>query len=108
MNAKARGVAAANHGLITRTQALDAGMSPLYIGHALATGEFVGVRRGVYALGDVWASLDDYGGRQRLRTRAAILAMRRGWVASHDSAAYEHGLAILEPPDPHVHITRPG
>jgi hypothetical protein len=34
--------------------------------------------------------------------------MRRDWVASHDSSAHEHGLPILEAPDPHVHITRPG
>ena len=53
-------------------------------------------------------SLDEYGGRPRLRTRAALATMRRGWVASHDSSAHEHGLEILNPPDPHVHITRPG
>ncbi len=108
MNIKAAAVAAANHGLITRAQALDAGMSPLSIKHALSSGELVSVRHGVYALGDVWAGLDEFGGRQRLRTRAAICTMRRDWVASHDSSAYEHGLAILEPPDPHVHVTRPG
>jgi hypothetical protein len=108
VNTKARAVAAANHGLLTRAQALDAGMSPLDIRHALTTGELVSVRHGVYALGEVWAELDEYGGRQRLRTRAAIRTMRREWVASHDSAAYMHHLPILEPPDPHVHITRPG
>jgi hypothetical protein len=108
MNLKARAVAAANHGLLTRAQALDAGMSPLSIGHALRSGELVWVRRGVYALAEVWSGLDEFGGRQRLRTRAAILTMRRDWVASHDSAAHQHRMAILEPPDPHVHITRPG
>jgi hypothetical protein len=27
---------------------------------------------------------------------------------SHDSAAHEHGMDILVPPEPHTHITRPG
>ena len=108
MTTRARAVAAANHGLITRAQALDAGMSPLSIKHALVKGELVPVRHGVYALGDVWEALDEFGGRQLLLARAAIRTMRREWVASHDSSAHAHHLPILVPPDPHVHITRPG
>lgn len=108
MTIKARAVAAANHGLLTRAQALDAGMSPLSIKHALVTGALVSVRHGVYALGDVWGALDEFGGRQLLQARAAIRTMRREWVASHDSSAHAHRLPILVPPDAHVHITRPG
>jgi len=62
----------------------------------------------VYADAEVWDALDEHVGRHRLRTRAAVAIMRRGWVGSHDSAAHELGLEILNPPDPHVHITRPG
>jgi hypothetical protein len=108
MNAKAQAVMAANHGLITRAQALDCGLSSADIRHQLHTGVFILVRRGVYADAVVWNDLDEHVGRPRLRTRAALATMRRGWVASHDSAAHELRLAILNPPDPHVHITRPG
>ena len=108
MNVKAQAVMAANHGLITRPQALDAGLSSAEIRHLLGIGALILVRRGVYADAEVWNSLDDYVGRPRLQTRAALATMRRAWVASHDSSAHEHGLEILNPPDPHVHITRPG
>jgi hypothetical protein len=99
---------AANQGLITRAQALDCGLAAAEIRRCLRSGELVVVCRGVYAHGDVWASLDEFVGRPKLRTRASIRTMSRGWVVSHDSAAHEHGLPILAPPDPHVHITRPG
>jgi hypothetical protein len=108
MNVKAQAVMAANHGLITRPQALDAGLSSAEIRHLLRSGVLVLVRRGVYAHAQVWNSLDEHVGRPRLQTRAALATMRRGWVASHDSAAHEHELEILQPSDPHVHITRPG
>jgi Transcriptional regulator, AbiEi antitoxin len=108
MNAKAQAVMAANHGLITRAQALDSGLASAEIRHLLRIGVLILVRRGVYADADVWNALDVHVGRPRLQTRAALATMRRGWVASHDSAAHELELAILNPPDPHVHITRPG
>ena len=108
MNVKAQAVMAANHGLITRAQALDCGLSSLEIRHLLRSDGLVLVRRGVYADAKVWDDLDEYVGRPRLQTRAALATMRRGWVASHDSAAHEHGMEILNPPTPHVHITRPG
>ncbi len=108
MNVKAQAVMAANHGLITRPQALDSGLSSAEIRHLLNTGVLVLVRRGVYADAEVWNSLDDYVGRPRLQTRAALATMRRGWVVSHDSSAHENAMEILNPPDPHVHITRPG
>jgi hypothetical protein len=105
---KARIVMASQQGLLTRTQALDAGLSPTTIRHLVRTGVLVIIRRGVYADGELWRSLDAYRGQPKLRTRAAILTMRRTWVASHDSAGHEHELDLLLPPDPHVHITRPG
>ena len=108
MNVKAQAVMGANHGLITRSQALDCGLMPADVRHLLRRGVLVLVRRGVYADAQVWHELDEFVGRPRLRTRAALATMRRGWVASHDSAAHELGLEILNPPEPHVHITRPG
>jgi len=105
---KARVLMAANQGLLTRPQALDAGLSPSAIRHLVNTGQLVVLRRGVYADGELWRSLDVHRGQHRLRTRAALLKMRRSWVVSHDSAAHELELDILLPPEPHVHITRPG
>ena len=108
MDLTLRGVLAAHQGLVTRPHLLDAGISLQYIRHLLETGELVWVRRGVYADGGHWRSLDEWVGRPRLRTRAAVLTMRRGWVLSHDSSAQEQELQILKPPEPHVHVTRPG
>src|SRR5690349_24626947 len=99
---------AANHGLITTAQARDCGLTTSRIAFLVRSGPLVVVRRGVYADGEVWNALDEDRGRHRLRTRAATMRMTRAFVASHDSSAHEHGLEILNPPDPHVHITRPG
>ncbi|HEX5086748.1 MAG TPA: type IV toxin-antitoxin system AbiEi family antitoxin domain-containing protein [Nocardioides sp.] len=99
---------ASQRGLLTRNQALDAGLSPTTIRHLIRTGVLVIVRRGVYADGELWRSLDPYRGQHQLRTRAALMTMRRSWVVSHDSAGHEHELDLLLPPEPHVHITRPG
>ena len=99
---------AANHGLITTAQARDCGLTTTHIGMLVRTGKLVVVRRGIYTDGETWEALDEDRGRHRLRTRAATMRMTRAFVASHDSSAHEHGLEILNPPDPHVHITRPG
>jgi hypothetical protein len=99
---------AANHGLITRPEALDLGVSPLDIAYLIRCGEWVIVRRGVYAEAQLWHSLDEHAGQPLLRARAALRKMRRTWVLSHDSAAHAMGMAIVSPEDPFVHITRPG
>lgn len=108
MNTRARAKAASQSGLLTRREALDAGMLPSEITASIRHGELVVVRRGVYADATVWAALDVHRGRPRLEARAAVRTMHRGWVLSHDSAAHELGLELLRPAQPHVHITRPG
>ncbi len=95
-------------GLITRVQALDLGVDPQTIRHLLASGAWVPVHRGVYADAEVWNALDAWRGRPLMRARAAVLTMRRSWAFSHDSAAHAHGLEMLAPEDPKVHITRSG
>jgi hypothetical protein len=99
---------AEGRGVLTRLQALDHGLTPSRIDHLVRTGEWIAVRRGVYTPESLWAELDEWRGRPRLRTRAALASLRRGFVVSHDSAALELGLAVLPAPEPHVHITRPG
>ncbi|WP_372733903.1 hypothetical protein [Nocardioides sp.] len=108
MNIRARATLAANHGLITRPQLMDAGVSTASIKNLIRRRALVIVRRGVYADGEMWDSLPSARERHRLRTRAATIHMRRDFVLSHDSAAYELGLEILEPPRPLVHVTRFG
>ena len=108
MDLRITGLIASGQGLVTATQLLDNGVSPTTIRHLVRSGELVVVRRGVYADGEAWRALDEQRGRHRLRTRAAVATMRRNFVISHDSAAHEHELDILVPPDPHVHITRAG
>ena len=98
----------AETGVLTRAQVLDLGVPPSEIRRLLRRGEWVVVRRGVYTTREIWEALDEYVGRPRLRARAVIATLRRGWVLSHDSSAHEHGMAILTPRDPHVHVTRPG
>ncbi len=95
-------------GVLSRSQVLDLGVAPGEIRCQLRRGSWRRVRRGVYTTAEIWEGLDEYVGRPRLRARAAILQMRRGWVLSHDSAAHEHGLPILRPREPFVHVTRPG
>src|SRR3954468_9144873 len=99
---------AANAGLITTGQARDCGLTTTHIRFLVRTGKLVVVRRGIYTDAELWESLDEDRGRHRLRTRAATKRMSRTFVASHDSSAHELGLEILNPPDPYVHITRPG
>jgi len=108
MNAKAMAVMAANGGLITRAQAHDCGLTTTAIRHLVRSGRWVAVRRGVYVDGELWNELDEFRGRHRIRTRAAMKTMRRAHVASHDSAAYEHGLELLTPTEQFIHVTRPG
>jgi hypothetical protein len=96
------------HGVLTREQLLDLGVAPSEIRRMLRQGRWIRVRRGAYTTAEIWEAADAHIGRARLRTRAAVLQMRRGWRLSHDSAAHELELTILRSEDPLVHVTRPG
>ena len=99
---------AAQHGLILRRQALASGMSADDVARRLRRGQWVAVRWGVYANSAHWDSLDGHVGKPRLEALAASLGMVMPHVISHDSAAYLHGLPILEATPRLVHITRFG
>jgi hypothetical protein len=96
------------HGLITRRQALLSGLDAGVLRHLLRSGEWVTVRRGVYATSVHWEALDPYVGRPRLEVWAATLVTKSFHSISHDSAAYLHGLPILEASPRLVHVTRVG
>lgn len=99
---------ATQHGLITRPQALDAGLSPKQVRQLVAGGQWVAVRRGVYVDHDAWEELDRWTGRPRLGSLAAGLATSTPHVFSHDSAADLLGLPIVRGRPELVHMTQPG
>ena len=87
-------------GLVTRQQALAAGMTAAQIENRVATGRWVVVRRGVYALAGVPPSADQ-------AVLAATLAAGRDAAASHLTAARLWGMRFPTPVEIHV-TTRPG
>ena len=100
-------LAATQHGLVTRAQAISRG----YRERELRTltkpgGEWQIVRRGAYCLREIWTSCDERG-RQRLRVFAVLLTAKKPLVVSHASSALLHGLDLLTL-DPLVHMTRTG
>lgn len=96
------------HGLLLRRQALAAGMTVKQLAALLRSGEWVAVRHGVYTTRALWDSLDPYVGRPQLEVWAAVLRTQTPHLVSHDSAAYLHGLPILEATPRLVHVTRIG
>jgi predicted transcriptional regulator of viral defense system len=83
-------LAAAQRGLITREQALAAGMARWAIANALASGTWVEVRRGVYR----WASSPE---SWHQRALAAVVGRVQATAVSHRSAAFLHGLVPVAP-----------
>lgn len=98
----------ANHGLITRQQALAAGLQPDDVLRAVRRGLWVPVRRGQYVERELWDSLDDRSGRPRLTARAVHASLPTPHVLSHDSAALFLRLPTLGQPQPLVHVTKLG
>lgn len=98
----------AQHGLITRRQAIDAGLTEKQVRRLLGAGSWVVVRRGVYVDADLWAELDIFVGQPRLRALAAGLVSSLDHVFSHDSAADLLGMPIIRPKPDLVHLTQPG
>lgn len=83
-------LAATQHGYVTRSQLLDAGLSARAIDRRLDRGRLVLRHRGVYAVGHVPPS-------PHARGMAAVLACGPGAVLSHRSAAALWGLARWPP-----------
>jgi len=102
------GVMATQRGLITRAQAVHAGLSPERIDRLVRAGTWVAVRRAVYAERPLWDDLTEWEARQLLRDRAASLRITKPHVLSHTSSALELGLAILRPGVSMTHVTRRG
>jgi very-short-patch-repair endonuclease len=86
-----RRLATDQHGLVTRSQLLNAGVRPHTIDHWVQSGRLLNIHRGVYALGHIPPS-------PHARTMAAVLACGRGAVLSHRSAAKLYDLIRYDGP----------
>jgi hypothetical protein len=98
----------AQQGLITRQQAMAAGMSIEQVDRLVRRGSWVAVRRGVYADAELEVTATTWRERQLRLDRAVSLSLSLPHVMSHDSSALELGMPILRPPKPRTHVTRPG
>ena len=102
-------IAARQHGLVTRRQALETGYVPRELRTLVRPGgDWVVVARGVYMERRVWDGLAPYDGAMLARDRAAEMLLSARHVFSHDSAARAHGMDMLKPEKPLVHISRRG
>ena len=90
-------LATEQHGILTRSQLLHAGVGPRTIDRWIQTGRLIALHRGVFALGHLPPS-------PHARTMAAVLACGRGAVLSHRSAALLYGLIRYTGP---IEITAP-
>ncbi|MEQ6902846.1 type IV toxin-antitoxin system AbiEi family antitoxin domain-containing protein [Nocardioides sp. YIM 152588] len=108
MNARALALMARQWGLITRPQAVRAGMQPDQIDRLVRRGVWTIVRRGVYAEASYAATFTSERDQRLLRDRAASLRIRAAHVWSHHSAAYLLGLEVLHQRPAVTHVTRPG
>jgi very-short-patch-repair endonuclease len=79
------GVAAAQHGVVTRAQLLNAGLSAHDVEYRLKIGRIIAVHRGVYAVGHLPPS-------PHAKAMAAVLACGPHAVLSHRSAGALYGL----------------
>lgn len=108
MNSKVEARLAQQWGLITRAQALEAGMRPDQIDRMVRTRVWTPVRRGVYARRAFLEQLSTERDRQLVAARAVSLGIGRPHVLSHHSAAYVLGIDVLHAKPPISHVTRPG
>jgi hypothetical protein len=108
MNSRVTAVMGAQWGLVTREQAVRAGMSREQIDRLVRSRVWVAVRRGVYAERRYVDSLTTHAERRMLADRAASLRVRKPHVLSHHSAAYPLELPVLREPEPTSHLTHPG
>ncbi len=88
-------MATAAHGLVTRTQLLEAGITVAEIKHRLGKGALLCVHRGVYRVGHRAPSLE-------ASYLAAVLACGEGALLTGRPAAYLLGILKGAPPRPEV------
>ncbi|GAA4077507.1 hypothetical protein GCM10023066_04210 [Nocardioides kongjuensis] len=98
----------AQWGLVTRRQAMRAGMAGHRIDSLVRSGTWVAVRRGVYAEAAYVAALTTHVQRRVLADRAVSLRIHGPHAMSHHSSAHLQQLDVLREQEPRTHIGRPG
>ena len=93
-------------GVFLRGEAEALGYHDRAIAKAVASGQWVRVRRGAYVLGPIYAGLD-LAGRYDLLCRAAVRQAKTPVVLSHTSALAQWGCPLWEADLTEVHLTRP-
>ncbi|MDQ3095333.1 MAG: hypothetical protein M3Q82_05160 [Actinomycetota bacterium] len=106
MRSGLRAVAASQHGLFLRRQALSAGCtSREFDALTRPGGSWVRVRYGVYFENDLWRQLTP-AQQLILRDHAALLVCAEDAVLSHTSSARVQGLSVYDVDDGLSHLTR--
>lgn len=108
MNARVVALMSAQWGLVTRRQAMEAGMAGHQIDSLVRSGAWTAVRQGVYAERSYVESLTTTVQRRVLVDRAASLRIGDPHVMSHHSSAHLQQLDVLKERDPVTHVGRPG
>ncbi len=105
MDEALRALAARQHGVVVRPQALAAGYDDNEIARRRATGAWTAIRRGAYVETALWSTLDD---RQRhlALCQAVMLQLTVPAVLSHVSAAVWRGLPTWGADLSTVHVSR--
>lgn len=105
MDQALRALAARQHGVVVRTQALAAGYDDYEIARHRAVGAWTAIRRGAYVETTLWNTFDD---RQRhiALCQAAMLQLSEPTVLSHVSAAVWCGLSVWGADLATVHVSR--
>lgn len=98
-------LAAEQHGVFTRGQAVARGVDDMELARLVKRRELLRLRRGAYVPAGTYDAADPVG-RHLLLIRAVRLSLRERAVISHSSAAVLHGLALWDVDLSRVHVTR--
>ncbi len=96
-------IAANQHGVVTRAQLLDAGVTGRQVERRLAAGRLHSLHRGVYLIGTLRGPLEP----EFAPEMAAVLACGSGALASHASAARLWELGLVRGPGSPVEVMIP-
>lgn len=94
--------------LISRSEAIAAGLAPDDVKRLVRSGIWVPVRRGIFTHRDRWLDLDEWRGRPLLTVRAVHRSLVLPHAISHTSGALVHDLPVLRTHDGLVHVTTYG
>jgi len=94
-------------GVFSSTEAYELGHTPKQIQQLRKDKVLHTVRRGMYVLREVWHEADGVG-QHRIAAAALSLSLTAPAVLSHQTAAVEHALDMLDPDLSKLHVTRSG